>query len=76
MKHGQLYITFPTTADAIHFERAAKADQVSGKLVSAPRELTSGCGFAWRSHSEDKDKIQALLANNQIDFDEIADLQN
>lgn len=43
-----LILTFFTTADAIAFEQYAKATKLSGRLIPIPRELSAGCGMAFR----------------------------
>lgn len=43
-----LILSFFTTADAIAFEQYAKETKLSGRLIPIPRELSAGCGMAFR----------------------------
>lgn len=43
-----LILTFFTTADAIAFEQYVKETKLSGRLIPIPRELSAGCGMAFR----------------------------
>lgn len=40
--------TFYTTADAIAFENYCHEHGLPGRLIPIPRELSAGCGMAWK----------------------------
>ena len=58
-KQPRLIVTFPTTAAAFQMEQAAR-------LIPVPRELTAGCGLAWRDEPEQEAALRALLAAKVI----------
>ena len=45
-------VTFYTTAGAMAMEKLAASRGIPGRLIPAPRALTSDCGIAWRSDAE------------------------
>ena len=60
-KEWKLIITFHTTSDAIAFEKACKETGRSGRMIPVPRELSAGCGLAWRMTPEDWEYWNSLL---------------
>ena len=53
-----IVVTFATTADVFAFDKACKNNNIEGRIISVPRQLSAGCGMAWKSNLENK---QALL---------------
>ena len=53
-----IIVTFSTTADVFAFDKECKKNEIEGRIVSVPRQLSAGCGMAWKSNLENK---QALL---------------
>jgi len=43
-------------------------------LVSVPRKLSAGCGVAWECAPELKYRITKLLEEEDIEFEEMAEL--
>ncbi|MBR2835532.1 MAG: DUF3343 domain-containing protein [Coriobacteriales bacterium] len=64
----QLYIAFDSTTDAIACKDLLTTEGVEGRLVSVPREISAGCGYAWRSPLNARPRIKALLENADFDF--------
>lgn len=73
-KELKLVVTFHTTADAIGFEKACKENQIPGRMIPVPRELSAGCGLAWCADPSDRPQIEAFLENQKIEFEETAEL--
>lgn len=71
-KKDFLYVTFYTTTDAIAAEEILKTNNIKGRLVLIPRELSAGCGMAWRSNKEDQDEVKIILKENDIHPDQLA----
>lgn len=68
-KKKQLIITFPTTAAAMAMEKLCRREDMPGRLIPVPREITAGCGMAWCAPVEARVSIEAVLqtANLQPD---------
>jgi hypothetical protein len=50
MREKKLYkvITFHTTAAAMAMESFCEKRNIPGRLIPVPREISAGCGLAWR----------------------------
>lgn len=63
-KKKYMVISFQTTRDAMEFERKCMDNAIPGRLIPVPREITAGCGLAWRISGEEyrdyADRIEAL----------------
>lgn len=71
-KKAYLYVTFNNTMDSITAEKLFKANEVPGRLVLIPRELSAGCGMAWRSEIESQSLIEDLAKNNDLKLKQVA----
>lgn len=61
-----LYISFPTTAEAMMLEEVCQKKNIDGKLVPIPRELSAGCGIAWRCATDMKDNIEIIMQEENV----------
>ena len=63
-KKRYMIISFMTTRDAMDFEKKCMDHAIPGRLIPVPREITAGCGLAWRilckEYREYQNKIEAL----------------
>ena len=57
----KLVITFHTTAAAMAMEKFCKEENVPGRLIPVPRELTADCGMAWCAPVEAAARIRLCL---------------
>lgn len=60
-KSLRFVVTFHTTADAMAMEKLCKRKGIAGKLISAPRTISTDCGIAWRSELEEAEAIKAAV---------------
>lgn len=51
-KKPALVITFSTTADAMAMDRLCAREGLPGRLIPVPREISAGCGLAWKAPTE------------------------
>ena len=70
-KKLRLIVSFHTTAEAFQLEAAARNNGFSGRLIPVPREITAGCGLAWRDEPECEERLRALLAQESIGYEDI-----
>ena len=73
-KEWKLVITFHTTADAIAFEKACKANGKPGRMIPVPREISAGCGLAWSTIPSEKEGMNYLLTDIDIECEEMKEL--
>ena len=60
-KKSALIITFATTTEAMGVEKFCTEHQFYGRLIPVPREITKGCGLAWKALPEEKEHITQAL---------------
>ena len=67
-KQKCIVVTFYTTAEAMATEKLCKEQNIDGKLISAPRALSSDCGIAWRSALESAESLKCALDEAEIEY--------
>ena len=67
-------VIFYSTSAAIKTESMAKKQGLSIKLIPVPRHLSSDCGICLSFNPEDIQRMEKLLADNQIEYDSIHNL--
>ena len=67
VKRSYIVLSFRTTLEAMEWEKQCNALQVPGRLIPLPREISAGCGLAWRMLPEDWQSWQAELDQTQFD---------
>lgn len=59
-----MVLTFSTTTAAMSMEKKCGQNKIPGRLIPVPREITAGCGLAWKMSEEDyekyKDEVEEL----------------
>ncbi|WP_186365757.1 DUF3343 domain-containing protein [Enorma burkinafasonensis] len=60
-KAPALVISFASAVDAMQVEKHCRAEGLPGRLIPVPREITAGCGLAWKAAPEDREAILASL---------------
>ena len=67
VKRSYIVLSFRTTLEAMEWEKQCNARQAPGRLIPQPREISAGCGLAWRMLPEDWQSWQAELDQTQFD---------
>ena len=67
VKRSYIVLSFRPTLEAMEWEKPCNARQVPGRLIPLPREISAGCGLAWRMLPEDWQSWQAELDQTQFD---------
>ena len=65
----KLVVTFHTTAAAMAMEALCKAQNLPGRLIPTPRELTADCGMSWRAEVQDRAALAALIEAEGLEVD-------
>lgn len=47
-KSPAIVLSFEKTTDAMAEEKYCLANNLPGRLIPIPREITAGCGMAWK----------------------------
>lgn len=69
-----IVITFDTTHQAMAMEAYCMQKQISGRLIPVPREITAGCGLAWRMKPEEFLFFREMLAESGLEFAQVTEL--
>ena len=69
MRNKRTYqvLSFRTTAEAMAWEKHCLAAEIPGRLIPLPREISAGCGLAWRMLPEDWAAWQEQLERSAFD---------
>ena len=70
-KTEKLIITFYTSAEAMAVEKTCKDNNINGKLISAPRELSADCGIAYMANIEYEEIMKKLLSEKSIEYEKM-----
>ena len=65
-KKPALIITFSTTTDAMGMEQFCGKNGLPGRLIPVPREISAGCGLAWKAPPEAEAALRAALRESKI----------
>lgn len=66
-KRPYIVLSFRTTSEAMRWEKQCLAAQVPGRLIPLPREISAGCGLAWRMLPEEWAAWQTRLGGAGFD---------
>lgn len=55
MREKRLYyiMTFSHTTEAMAFEKKCISENIPGRIIPLPVEISAGCGLAWRMTEEE-----------------------
>ena len=60
-KRPYIVLSFHTTLEAMEWEKHCLASCIPGRLIPLPREISAGCGLAWRMPPEEWEIWQTKL---------------
>ena len=69
-KKPTLIITFSTTTQAMAMEKFCAQQNLPGRLIPVPREITAGCGLSWKARPEEKDLLISALTEADMKWAE------
>lgn len=70
-----LVISFNKTTDAMVVEEYCLNNNIEGRLIPLPKEISAGCGLAWKCEIANKDNMLKLLNDINIKYDKIIELE-
>lgn len=62
-----LVVAFDSAASALAFAKHAPAAGLTGRLIPIPRNLSAGCGMAWKEKPVQNKTIETLIETLAID---------
>ena len=60
---------FPNSTEALAVETHCRAAGLPGRIIPVPREVTAGCGLAWKAAPEDRDALLAALDGANLRYE-------
>lgn len=69
-----LVISFNKTIDAMAFEEYCLKNSVNGRLIPLPKEISAGCGLAWKCDVDNQKETEKALSNLSIKCDKMTKL--
>lgn len=74
-KENRLVVTFRSTTEAMAAEKRLKEQNVPGRLIPIPRQLSAGCGLAWSAPEGERETVIRFFGLMQLSFDQMTVVQ-
>lgn len=74
-KQPYCVVTFHTTAQALGFNASCDPHELTGRLAPIPRQLSAGCGFAWIEPHENAAALESALADYELGYESVTELE-
>lgn len=72
-KEQRVVITFHTTTEAMAAEKFMKQQEMEGRLIPVPRQISSGCGLAWSAPATVKEEIGDFMKQHNLGFESMGE---
>lgn len=73
-KKRRFIITFETTTQAMEMERICGLNNIPGRIIPLPREISAGCGLSWCIDYGDYMAYKENIDSLNIEYDNIYEL--
>ena len=60
-KKPALIITFATTTQAMAMESFCARENLPGRLIPVPRQITAGCGLSWKALPQEQELLLSAM---------------
>lgn len=67
-KRPALVIAFDSTSQAIAAETLFQNNDLPGRMIPIPAQISAGCGLAWKAEPDQKQALLDALSNAQLSF--------
>lgn len=67
-KRPALIIAFDSTSQAIAAEKLFQENNLPGRMIPVPAQISAGCGLAWKAEPGQKQALLDALSNAQLSF--------
>jgi hypothetical protein len=67
-KTPALVIAFDNVTDALAVEKFCGENQLPGRIIPIPREITAGCGLAWKAAPEEQELLVSALDSAGLNY--------
>jgi hypothetical protein len=73
-KKRYLVVAFHTTTQAMAFEKAAKSQGFTGRLIPLPGVISAGCGLAWRDEPSTRTTMVSMMQEHALTMENMYEL--
>ncbi|MCI8813726.1 MAG: DUF3343 domain-containing protein [Lachnospiraceae bacterium] len=73
-KKKYMVISFHSTTEAMSFEKQCIGNGIPGRLIPIPREITAGCGLAWRIPVEEYPLCRQAIQERRMEYQDVVEL--
>ena len=74
MNDNYSVVIFFSTSAAVRAESLTQKKSLEVKLIPVPRNLSSDCGICLQINTKDKEKIEKILLEGKVEYDNIFNL--
>jgi len=74
-KRRALIIAFDTATEAMRAEKFCAEHRLPGRLIPIPREISAGCGLAWKAPPEEQERIEQAFIGARLTWAKICVLE-
>ena len=74
-KRPYIVLSFHTTLEAMEWEKHCLASCIPGRLIPLPREISAGCGLAWRAELSDRECLIAFMKEHDIRWEAMYEIE-
>lgn len=67
-------ISFASTVAAMEFEHWCMEENLPGRMIPTPGQVSAGCGLSWRVKEEEFPIMEKKLSQSEISFEKITKL--
>ena len=65
-KKEKLVVSFLTTTQAMAAEKYCQSNQIPGRLIPLPSEISAECGIPWCTGREEEERIRQVIQDGGI----------
>ncbi|MBR3585635.1 MAG: DUF3343 domain-containing protein [Oscillospiraceae bacterium] len=65
-KSPALVISFTNVTEALAVEKFCQEQGLPGRIIPVPREITAGCGLAWKAAPEQRESLLEAFSRNGL----------
>lgn len=74
VKSKKVIFTFAAATQAIRMERCCRAQDLPGRMIPVPRQISAGCGLAWAAPADAREALTKLAQQEKIEAEQITEL--
>lgn len=71
VKEERIVITFHTTTEAMAAETTFRMQELPGRLIPVPRQISAGCGLAWSAPITEEGALTQCMEESLLKWDKM-----